>query len=214
MKSLAQITPTKLLAAKKDRDELNKLLNVTPKKAWLKKHPTLGHEYIPIEIIENLLTTIFQDWSVEVKDIKQLFNSVSVTVRLHYRDPIDGIMRFHDGVGAAPMQVDKGQAASNMQAIKSNAVQMGLPAAKSYAIKDAVEHIGKLFGRDVNRKDSVELKTQYSSSDEEYRRAAAAIDRAISKTELNNIWKAISDTADADLITKLQSNYNLKYQAL
>jgi hypothetical protein len=29
---------------------------------------------------------------------------------------------------------------------------MALPMAKSYAIKDACDHFGKLFGRDLNRK--------------------------------------------------------------
>ena len=32
---------------------------------------------------------------------------------------------------------------------------MAAPAAESYAIKDAVEKLGKLFGKDLNRKDSM-----------------------------------------------------------
>jgi hypothetical protein len=32
---------------------------------------------------------------------------------------------------------------------------MALPIAESYAIKDASEKIGKLFGRDLNRKDTM-----------------------------------------------------------
>ncbi len=32
---------------------------------------------------------------------------------------------------------------------------MALPMAKSYAIKDACDHFGKLFGRDLNRKETM-----------------------------------------------------------
>lgn len=147
------IVELKTAKMKLDRDRLNKFLNKEPEKAWIKQ--LNGIEYIPIEIIEDLMTRIFRVWNVEVKEVKSLFNSVQVTVRVHYEDPITERMLFQDGVGAAPMQVDAGQAAANMQRIKHNAVQIGAPAAKSYAIKDAVEHIGKLFGRDIGRKNAL-----------------------------------------------------------
>jgi len=53
------------------------------------------------------------------------------------------------------MQNDAEAAASDMTKIKSNAVQIGLPAAESYAIKDAAEKIGPLFGKDLNRRDAI-----------------------------------------------------------
>lgn len=37
---------------------------------------------------------------------------------------------------------------------KADGVQKALPAAKAYAIKDAAEEFGKIFGRDLNRKDT------------------------------------------------------------
>lgn len=40
-----------------------------------------------------------------------------------------------------------------------------LPAAKSYAIKDACEHIGKLFGRDLNRTDTLVHSMTYENPD-------------------------------------------------
>ncbi|HEY1044989.1 MAG TPA: hypothetical protein VGF79_01025 [Bacteroidia bacterium] len=145
-------------------DQLNAILNVETPKKWVKNHPLATKkvngqkvpiEYVPIEVVEYLMTRIFQKWNVEVIETKPLFNSVAVTVRVHYQDPITEEMRYQDGVGAVAVQTDKGESAANLNAIKSDAVMKALPGAKSYAIKDACEHIGKIFGRDLNRPDSV-----------------------------------------------------------
>lgn len=155
-------------------DQLNLLLNQQPAKGWIKQHKYINsyeeingvktkvpHNYITIQRVEILLTSIFQEWKVEVISYAQLFNSVSCHIRLHYKSPLDGVWKFHDGLGAVGVQTDKGEAASNLSAIKSDAVMKALPAAKSYAIKDACEHLGKLFGRDLTRKDEVEFTPKF-----------------------------------------------------
>ena len=82
-------------------------------------------------------------------------NSSVVTVRLHYLDPISGEWDWQDGIGAAPLQTDKDAGATDWQKIKSDAVMKSVPAAESYAIKDAAEKLGKLFGKDLNRADKI-----------------------------------------------------------
>lgn len=144
------------------QDELNLLLNQQPPASWVKQHPfAKGVSYLPIDKIEMLLTRIFQQWKVEVIKTEQLFNSVAVTVRLHYRNPLTGEWLSHDGVGAVGVQTDKGAAASDLNAIKHDAIMKALPAAKSYAIKDAAENIGALFGANLNRRDVVEFTPSY-----------------------------------------------------
>lgn len=147
-------------------DKLSLLLNQPPHSSWIKRHPSIDVkdnnnnwtklQYLPIDKIEFLLTRIFQQWKVEVIDYKILFHSVGVHIRLHYRNPVTGEWLFQDGLGAVVMQNDKDAKASDMAAIKSNAVQIGLPAAESYAIKDAAEKIGTIFGKDLNRRDTIE----------------------------------------------------------
>ncbi len=154
----------KLAKEKSDRDAYLKIVNQNPPAEWLREHPMTKIKYIPIEIIENTLTQFFQEWHVEVKEVQQILNSIAVTVRVHYKDPITGEMRYQDGVGAQPAQADKGTVLS-IGTVKTNAIQIGLPAAKSYAIKDAVEHIGKLFGRDIGRKDVIDFTPRYSNAD-------------------------------------------------
>lgn len=140
----------------KRENDLNILLNHEPKKEWIKTHPMVqGAKYIPIEVIEFLLTSIFIRWHVEIKNVQVIANSVVVTVRLYYQSPIDDELRFQDGVGASPMQTAKDAGATDFSQIKSGAVMMAAPAAESYAVKDAAEKLGKLFGKDLNRKDSM-----------------------------------------------------------
>ena len=54
------------------------------------------------------------------------------------------------------MQTDKDAGAVDFNKIKSSAVQTAAPAAESFAIKDAAEKLGRLFGKDLNRKDIID----------------------------------------------------------
>jgi hypothetical protein len=148
-------------------DKLNLLLNQVPPKTWVKEHPMAkGVMYLPIDKVEHLLTKIFQEWKVEVISYSQLFNSVTCHVRLHYKRITDGEWSYHDGVGAVGIQKDKGSNELNLSTIKQDAVMKALPAAKSYAIKDACDHLGKLFGRDLGRKETLPFKSSYELNDE------------------------------------------------
>lgn len=131
------------------------LLNQPPQKAWIKKHPLYSNDYLPIDKVEFLLTVFFQSWRVEIKQVFQIANSVCVTIRLYYRNPDTEEMDWQDGGGAAPMQVNSGSNAMDSSAIKSNAVMLALPIAETNAVKDAADKIGKIFGRDLNRKDTL-----------------------------------------------------------
>lgn len=166
-------------------DQFKLLLNKPPKDAWLKINKFASNsKYLPIDKVEYLLDLIFQEWRVEVLNVQSIFNSVAVTIRLHYLNPTNGEWSYHDGCGAKDMQVDSGSAASNMSAIKGNAVMLGLPIAKSYAIKDAAHHIGKLFGRDVNRKDVEEYKSVYVEPNHEQERLKKLINTCNTLQEL------------------------------
>jgi hypothetical protein len=135
-------------------NDVNVLLNQNPKPEWVKTHPMTKTSYLPIERVEYLLTRIFQRWRVEVLDTKLIGNSVLVTVRLHYKT-IQGEWDWQDGVGASPLQTDKGAGAIEFNSLKSGAVMMAAPAAETFAIKDAAEKLGRLFGKDLNRKDEM-----------------------------------------------------------
>lgn len=136
------------------QDDFNLLLNQEVPVKWVKENKFANNsKYIPIDKVEFLLTRIFGQWRVEIIDYKQLFNAVSCHIRLHYLNPVTNQWSYHDGVGAMQVQTKSGSSPADLASINNSAVMMALPAAKSYAIKDAADHLGKLFGRDLNRKD-------------------------------------------------------------
>ena len=156
------------LSIKQDQNDLNLLLNYEPPKEWLKKHPfakkevvvngqkvKVPTEYLPIERVEALLTAIFIVWNVEIKSVQVIANAVTITVRLYYQDVLSDRILWQDGVGAAPIQTDQGAGAMDWNKTKSDAVMKAAPAAESYAVKDAAEKIGKIFGKDLNRADQI-----------------------------------------------------------
>jgi hypothetical protein len=140
-------------------DALNVLLNQPVPSKWVKDHPmAAGVKYLPIDKVEFMLTRIFQEWKVEVVNYAALFQSVSVHVRLHYKNPITGEWLYQDGLGAVAVQTDKGASAADLSKIKSDAIMKALPAAESYAIKDAAEKLGTIFGKNLNRKDAISFE--------------------------------------------------------
>jgi len=146
------------------QNQLNIILNAEPKKEWIKTHPFVKNlNYLPIERVEYLLTMIFTKWRVEIKEVKILANSIVTTVRVHVQDPITGEWDYQDGVGAMPIQVSKDAgSAIAFEKMNSSAIQIGSPASESFAIKDACEKFGRIFGKDLNRKDSVNYDRLYS----------------------------------------------------
>lgn len=145
-------------------NDLNKLLNCLPKQEWIKVNKFANNSaYLPIGIIEYLLTSIFIKWRVEVKEISVIANSVVCAVRLHVLDPITGEWDWQDGVGASPIQTKAGASATDFGQVNTAAVQMAAPAAESYAFKDAAEKFGRLFGKDLNRGDMVNYEAMLGS---------------------------------------------------
>ena len=137
-------------------DELNFLLNQEPPKTWVKEHPFVrGHKYVPIDKVEYLLRKIFKKYRIEILREGTSFNGVYVCVRVHYLNPVSNEWDYHDGIGAIHLQVKKGSSPSDLANINNGALSMAFPLAKTLAIKDACDMFGKLFGSDLNRRDSL-----------------------------------------------------------
>lgn len=147
------------VALREKDNAFNVLMNQNPKESWIKVHPMTKTQYLPIERVEYLLTRIFINWRVEIKSTQLIGNSVVVTVRLHYKSVTTGEWEWQDGVGASPLQTDKDAGAIEFNKLKSGAVMMAAPAAETFAIKDAAEKLGRLFGKDLNRKETMNYDT-------------------------------------------------------
>jgi hypothetical protein len=64
-------------------------------------------------------------------------------------------MEWHDGIGAVQLQTAKGTSPADLANINNGAVAMAFPMAKTYAIKDACQLIGNIFGANIDRKDTI-----------------------------------------------------------
>ena len=155
--TLAELTQDVSLAYK--NDQLNLLLNQQPPKDWVKTHPFIrDYNYLPIDKVEHLLRKVFKEYKIEITAQGTSFNGVWVTVRVHFKSPTSGEWLYYDGIGAAPLQTEKGAAPTDLQKITQGAISMAFPIAKTVAIKDACDHFGNLFGANLNRKDIIEFK--------------------------------------------------------
>lgn len=197
-------------------DQFNLLMNQNPAINWIKTNKYANDsKYIPIGIIETLLQKIFKKYRIEILREGVAFNSVYVVVRLHYIDLISNEWQYYDGIGAVQLQTKSGASPAQLESINNNAVMMAFPMAKSYAIKDAAEHIGKLFGRDLNRKDVLEFKTDKSMSIEninDKKEKIRIIEFIKNATESKNLRNAITE----DVLEKysLIELYELKLSKL
>lgn len=144
-----------------NKEVFKSILNKAPVKNWIKENPFAGNsKYIPIGTIETLLDKFFLDKRIEILREGVSFNGVYVVVRVHVQSYLDLQWTYQDGIGAAQLQTKKNSSPAELQNINNNALQMAYPMAKSYAIKDACEHFGKFFGRDINRKDIPEFANE------------------------------------------------------
>jgi len=207
--TLANLYEDNIEAAFK-QDQFNLLMNQPPKTDWIKVNKYANNSnYIPIGIVETLLTKVFKSWYPEILREGTAFNGVYVTVRLHCLDYISNEWKQYDGIGAVELQVKAGSSPAQLENLNKNAIMMAFPMAKSYAIKDAAEHIGKLFGRDINRKDTMLFEADKSinidtvSDRKEKSRITSYILSANNTAELMSI--AIDDEARTFLLNK----YNL-----
>lgn len=158
------------------QDDLNIILNTPVPKEWIKEHPIakikvpktnndgtiatsqetgkpimieIPLPYIPIKRVKYLLKRIFGKYQWEVKECKQVLNAMVVIGKLTIINPVTGEKESQDGVGAAAIQMDKGATQGDLSAIKANAIQLGAPAAESYALKNAAEKFGDIFGGNI-----------------------------------------------------------------
>lgn len=153
--TLAELTSDIEVAYK--NDAFNSLLSNQPNAAWVKEHPYIkGYKYLPIDKIEYLLRRIFKEYRIEITGQGTAFNGVWVTVRIHYKSPIDGQWSFHDGIGAAQLQTKQGSSPADLGNINNGALSMAFPIAKTVAIKDACGMFGSIFGANLNRRDVAE----------------------------------------------------------
>jgi hypothetical protein len=126
--------------------EFQLILNQEPKQEWVVAHKNAqDFRYLPIDKVEFLLDRLFGEYKIEILKAEETKSASLVVVRVHYLMRPKGKTKrrqwtFHDGVGSCLITTGTNEMAA-------------FPMAKSLAVKDACDHIGNIFGRNLNRKE-------------------------------------------------------------
>lgn len=142
----------------KDLTEFKKLVNTKPMNKWISVNKySQNAKYIPIGIIEELLSEIFPFWQVkQIGEPKILGNAVVISVDLQVFNPLLNQWLSYAGVGAVPIEVKSGAHPTDFTQINPKALHKNVPAALSFAVNNAAKKIGKLFGSHLNRNESIQ----------------------------------------------------------
>jgi hypothetical protein len=160
-----------------DIENLTEVLSWQPKKEWIKDHDHIkGWKYIPIQYKEFLMDRLFGNYQIDIKQSYETKTGCVVVVTVCTEK------KSHDGIGSTDFH----------QGLN---LTMGFPMAKTFAISDALDHFGVIFGRNLNRKD-IAPKKVIEVNEEELLFAATVTDK-VNKCEdigtLNNLYGVIQE---------------------
>ncbi len=138
-------------------------LNSDPDPSWIEKTPDGKANTINISFIETNLDSVFECcWGTRNFTTKLIANEVVGELELFFIHPVLG--REFTRVGAASIQImvdrvpdgysgqEKNAWSLNPMNKKPNALDMAYPKLKAECLKNAAIGLGKMFGRDLNRK--------------------------------------------------------------
>lgn len=155
-----------------EQDFIRKL-NAEPNPAEFEKTPDGRASFLPISFIEMSLDEIFLgQWELTDIHTEQIFNEVVGHGILTVHHPNGKLIR-RAGFGAVVITQDKDAAIADFNITKKkNALDLTYPKLKAEILKNAASSLGKLFGRDFNRKQRDVFKPALRAIPEAAMRAA------------------------------------------
>ena len=142
-------------------------LNKEPDPREFDKTPDGRADYLPISFVEMTLDELFLGlWSTENFKWSAITNEVQGSLELVVMHPITRTQIRRVGAGSIVIMVDslsqddkdrmskqdRNLFALNPQNKKPNALDLAFPKLKAECLKNAAQSLGKIFGRDINRK--------------------------------------------------------------
>lgn len=136
--------------------DFQKKLNKEPDPKELGATPDGKAKTLPISFVEMTLDELFLgQWETSDPTYQQIFNEVVGSIVLTVWHPITNRPIRRVGFASVVITQDKDAAIHEFNATKKkNALDLTFPKLKSELIKNAAQTLGKIFGRDLNRKQS------------------------------------------------------------
>lgn len=190
-------------------ENFQKVLNSQPPNESIFKTPDGKADDLPISYVEMTLDELFfGQWSVKNFTSKVIANEVVGELELEVLHPVTNTWITRTGSAAIQIMVDKapqnltGQDrnswALNPQNKKPNALDMAYPKLKAECVKNAAKSLGKIFGRDLNRKEKVDTYRPIITGSEKSK--VTTITRAIESGDLEGakaLMRAMSLTEES-----------------
>ena len=140
-------------------------LNTDPAPETLEPTPDRKAYTLPISHVEMTLDELFfGQWSTDNFQWSAIANEVQGSLELKVVHPVSGQIITRTGAASIVITVDKvpdqvkdnaqlrNEWALNPSNKKANALDLAFPKLKAECLKNASQSLGKIFGRDVNRK--------------------------------------------------------------
>lgn len=142
-----------------------KRLNSEPEVSELDATPDGKAKTLPISFVEMTLDELFLgQWETSEPTYQQVFNEVVGSLVLTVWHPITNRPIRRVGFASVIITQDKDAAISEFNTTKKkNALDMAFPKLKAEMTKNAAQSLGKIFGRDLNRKKSDSFKPAYKA---------------------------------------------------
>lgn len=134
--------------------DFTRRLNAEPNPEEFEKTPDGKARTLPISFVEMTLDELFLgQWEVHDVHTQQIFNEVVGTGILTVWHPVTQRPLKRAGFGAVVITQDKDAAIAEFNMTKKkNALDLSFPKLKAEITKNAAQTLGKIFGRDINRK--------------------------------------------------------------
>lgn len=121
---------------------------------------------MPISYVESLLDELYNGlWSTRNFTTSMIANEIVGQIELEVTHPVTGQIITRTGAGAIQLTMDSAPSgisgqernlwAQDLKNKKPNALDLAYPKLKAECIKNAAKGLGKIFGRDLNRKEKV-----------------------------------------------------------
>jgi len=177
--------------------EFQNLLNEPPKKVNTNSLAN-NSKYVPVDDIERQLDMLYSGlWSTEKFEYKVVANEIIGNITLKVFHPVAKVWLTRCGAGSIMIMVSKGKPAVLENKIK-NALVSGFPKLKSECIKNAAKSLGVSFGRNLNRKNTNEIKI--------------LPEILIEKEEINNVREKLNACETKSDFKKIYGNLTRKQQ--
>jgi hypothetical protein len=110
-------------------------------------------KYIPISFIETRLDQYFFGfWETVNFRTQVIVNEVVGSIDLRVKHPVTGEWLTRTGAAGVPIQMKSGSGVTQVSEKIHNTLVKDYPHLKAMCVLNAVKSLGKMFGRDLNRK--------------------------------------------------------------